>query len=206
MTVRGLLLILAGVFGGLHDALAQSEWYHVEVIVFEHLRADPDGEVWTVNPGLPATGNSIDLFAAEPPASGRRAFTALPSGRLKLAGTYRAIRNSSEYRPILHAAWEQPGLGPARAQSVLLRSAGNGGLTADLGALQVLGSVKLRKTRFLHVDVDLAYFLRRLPPGSAPQAGDYVRLSESRKLKLNELHYFDHPLFGAIVQVTRAGG
>ena len=30
-----------------------------------------------------------------------------------------------------------------------------------------------------------------------------VRLTESRRIKLNELHFFDHPLFGVILQVSR---
>ena len=28
-------------------------------------------------------------------------------------------------------------------------------------------------------------------------------MRESRKIKLNELNYFDHPLFGVILQVSR---
>ena len=31
---------------------------------------------------------------------------------------------------------------------------------------------------------------------------DYARLTESRRVRLNEIHYFDHPLFGLIVQVS----
>ncbi|MCG8324602.1 MAG: peptidoglycan binding protein CsiV [Thiotrichales bacterium] len=42
-----------------------------------------------------------------------------------------------------------------------------------------------------------------------PEAGQeedfyrYARIRESRKIKLNEVHYFDHPLFGALIQVSR---
>jgi hypothetical protein len=39
--------------------------------------------------------------------------------------------------------------------------------------------------------------------GQSPEHADYVRLTESRRVRLKELHYFDHPLFGVIVQVTR---
>lgn len=39
--------------------------------------------------------------------------------------------------------------------------------------------------------------------GQSPEHADYVRLTESRRIRLKELHYFDHPLFGVIVQVTR---
>lgn len=85
------------------------------------------------------------------------------------------------------------------------------------------GFVRLRSARFLHLDIDFAYFLApagggpgaataapiapdapdAVPaPGREPQA-DYARLTESRRVRLNEIHYFDHPLFGVVVQVSQ---
>lgn len=73
--------------------------------------------------------------------------------------------------------------------------------------------LRLRANHFLHIDMDAAYFPE--DPAilqSSTAAGDvtpswehadYVRLEESRRVRLKELHYFDHPLFGVIVQVTR---
>ena len=75
--------------------------------------------------------------------------------------------------------------------------------------------MRLRSAHFLHVDVDLAFFpepgfqnIKTPIQGSENiipvlQQADYVRLTESRRIKLNELHYFDHPLFGVIIQVSR---
>ncbi len=76
------------------------------------------------------------------------------------------------------------------------------------------GAVRVRSGFYLHVDVDLFYFtaiplqnriikteqeiLNYDPFGTMP-----VRLQETRRIKLNELHYFDHPLFGLIIQVSR---
>ncbi|MEX2523930.1 MAG: CsiV family protein [Gammaproteobacteria bacterium] len=88
--------------------------------------------------------------------------------------------------------------------------------TASVNAIPEMsfdGMIRLRSTHFLHLDVDTAYF----PPDPsilqsetalgqglpAYQFADYVRLQESRRIRLKELHYFDHPLFGVIVQVTR---
>lgn len=96
------------------------------------------------------------------------------------------------------------------------------------------GFVRLRSARFLHLDLDFAYFLAPAGDGgpgatdatdaapapagnggsgatdatdAAPAPGreaqaDYARLTESRRIRLNEIHYFDHPLFGVIVQVS----
>jgi hypothetical protein len=33
----------------------------------------------------------------------------------------------------------------------------------------------------------------------------FSRLRETRKMKLNELHYFDHPLTGLLMYVGRSG-
>lgn len=79
--------------------------------------------------------------------------------------------------------------------------------------------------RFLHADLDLGY--RRTytpdaaptitlpPPADAPQAEQAapaapqpqpvtlaVRMTQSRRLRDGELHYVDHPLFGALVTVS----
>ena len=75
------------------------------------------------------------------------------------------------------------------------------------------GIIRLRKSRFLHLDVDFAYFpdvleqpgleVRDETAGNVRLSTDYVRLTESRRVKPDELHYFDHPLFGLIVQVSK---
>jgi hypothetical protein len=105
------------------------------------------------------------------------------------------------------------------------------------------GTVRIRSSLYLHVDVDVVLFqpppfLARPEPlindpelilqdpdrlirdrllsgpefaaavgDSAPleveNPVDYVRLNETRRIRLNELHYFDHPMFGVILQVSR---
>lgn len=179
-----LLLILTGLLVTASPMLvAQDNRYQIEIIVFEHLQMGDDNEVWVEQAARPDWQGVISLAGGE--ATGGH--VALPAGRQRMQGIYRVLRTSGEYRPLLHATWEQPGLAPARARSVLLPR------DSEL----VEGTVRLRRTRYLHVDLDLIYVL-----GSG--MGNYVRLEEERRVRLNELHYFDHPLFGAIVQVTRA--
>jgi len=79
------------------------------------------------------------------------------------------------------------------------------------------GSFTLRKGRFLHVDVDLDYRIKDIPvpPLDGPATEDknqedtaaqpvatYVRMVQSRRIRDDELHYLDHPLFGVLFMVS----
>lgn len=220
-----------------------ADWYQVEVIVFQHVNVQTDGEFWDENPGLPDREGSIQLIeaggaeAAVPANSGepeRVPYQALPDSRYRLDGIEQVLGLSREYRPVLHVAWQQPGTGSERSRAVHLerlkieQPVHNAPVPAPsepgvAGPVYVVpeslleGTLRLRVSRFLHVDVDMAFFPETVPapPVVQPSAGaeggvpqpnqsaDYVRLRQSRKILLNELHYFDHPLFGIIVQVSR---
>jgi len=205
---RLLLSLLLAAFSGNVFAL----WYRVEVIVFEHLYSDGDGEVWDKVPGLPDRERLITVSQDATGASGPF-YQGYPEGDRRLAGIYSALRYSKQYRPILHMAWQQPGLGASRARNVQVRK--EEGMATDSGLevplLKVDGVVKIRSTRLLHVDVDLAYFFQPVPETflltgmveGTEEPPRYARITESRKIKLNEVHYFDHPLFGVLLQVSR---
>jgi hypothetical protein len=198
----------------------QAAWYQVEVIVFENVNPDADGESWDENPGLPDRWNAIDLVIgpgdAAPPAteSNLIPYLALESSWFRLDGVFRALRLSREYRPLLHVAWQQPGEGPAAERAVHLQLQRTPAAGATAGAdlyvapeTVVDGIVQLRIGRFLHVAVDMAYFPRPAQPaGEAAATGaaaEYLRMRGRRKILLNDLNYFDHPLFGMLVQVSR---
>ena len=75
------------------------------------------------------------------------------------------------------------------------------------------GTFTLRRGRFLHVDVDLG-FTKIETDGDSPQIGDttqsaplqntrlYVRMTQSRRIRNDDLQYLDHPLFGVLFQVS----
>ena len=230
-------------------------WYQVEVIIFDYLYPESDGEIWYENPGLPDRSESIELISelADPePEEGSdgqnsaldielkknkqdlQAYLELPSDRLKLAGVERVLKLSSDYRPLMHTAWQQPGLSARTARPVHLQKyeetveisdvepesieslIDNGGQSDEFYQAPELifdGTLRIRSSKFLHVDIDFAYFPESLSMARENQSADsrlfvaqqadYVRLSESRKIRLNEINYFDHPLFGVILRVSR---
>ncbi len=75
------------------------------------------------------------------------------------------------------------------------------------------GVVRIRSSQFLHADVDLFYFIDAVSESfiqanagseQANQiAATFAELKETRRMKLNELHYFDHPVFGMLMRVSR---
>lgn len=70
------------------------------------------------------------------------------------------------------------------------------------------GTFTLRRGRFLHVDADIGYRDTYTPEGTAPDSGAmqpvtlYVRMAQSRRIRGDELHYLDHPLFGVLFVVS----
>jgi len=153
--------------------------------------------------------------------------------RLRLDGVQRVLELSREYRPLYHVAWQQPGLTINNSRSVHLQKFVESEMSMadkaeDLDAvnsetdlsgdrfqvpeLAFDGTIRLRSSTFLHVDVDFAFFPKLFSTGRVDseqstqlrgQHADYVRLQESRKIRLNEINYFDHPAFGVILRVSR---
>lgn len=84
---------------------------------------------------------------------------------------------------------------------------------------QLDGTVKLILARYLHVETDLIYLVPNKggdnastqAAGAPDSTGlelrskpDYylLHMNESRRMRSNEVHYLDHPMFGIIVRVT----
>lgn len=191
----------------LSSNLAFAKWYQVEMVVFEHLVADTSGEQWNSD-ATPDYGNAISL---ETDPNGSNAFKMLPSSRYKLGGVNKVLKLSSQYRPVHHVAWQQPELTKSRAKKVHIKNPD----------AKIDGTINLRGGHLLHLDVDIAYFVDLLTESVTSftdeedivgegneeivMRGTYAQMKETRRIKLNELHYFDHPLFGVVMRVTRLG-
>lgn len=190
---------------------AAARWYQVEVVVF---RQPPGiatgGEQWLAPDELPDYSRAVRLVSDlpalddEPVAddgveAGPVAFEPLPGRERRLAGVARRV-DGGGYELLLAAGWRQPGFGVARPKYVYLSdldgmapafAQGAPDTTMSL-APRVQGTVGIKVARLLHVELDFLYDHEGVP----------VRLHETRKLKLREIHYFDHPLFGVVVQVS----
>lgn len=185
------------------------------MIVFEHLQVDNGGEFWELGSLPNYDDTSIQLQTASD-SSGK--FAELPSNAYRLNNVKRILNVSGMYWHLYHVAWQQPGLSASNLRKVFI----------DIPEAGIVGTVGLAAGHLLHVKVDLSYLIEAVTELAIPliyteadvkQGGDQdenqlisdndymhgrvAHLKEIRQLKLNELHYFDHPLFGVLIQVSR---
>jgi len=167
------------------------QWYHVEFIVFEQLSTITD-EQWppmtdpitagSLTPGMatsfiqPATNNTLNSIASR-------------------------LSSSSQYRVHYHQSWQQYIMRKGSAKAVNIIS------TDGL----VEGTVRLDKATYLHASVDL--WLKKntgklnswsdvSSEGTNISAPRNPHLVESRRIRSNELDFFDHPKMGALLKIT----
>jgi hypothetical protein len=206
---------------------APRKQYRVEVIAFQYQGPDSaGGEVFDpfyVEDYLPGTGIDMDEYD--------RVRESVTFTELRvLRNAVERLRSRGQYSVLAAAAWIQPLLSEREAVDVPLGDAlwaSAGALTASTegsSSPQLAGTVRIYGGHYLFADVDLKATL----PGRAARDGatgesfdqsddnrtglDYsranrdlvpYRISERRRIKLEEVHYFDHPYIGALVSVTR---
>jgi hypothetical protein len=132
-------------------------------------------------------------------------------------------------RILLHRSWRQPIRERARAFPVLVEGGNTvpmirpeaessaalpvtgmdaSGAFATLPALdlsdepeavqrELQGALRFHLSRFLHVESNLWFNTT-----SADGRRFWVRIDQSRRMRSEELHYLDHPLFGLLIRVT----
>jgi hypothetical protein len=165
--------------------------YDVEIIIFTHRHAGSDGEQWPVR--LPEQTLATGFLNSE-------RIIKLPVDAYRLNGISNGLRQSSAYSVVFHRAWRQPVYGSTNAVGYPVHA------VAENGSINIEGSVRLIRERFLHLDADLVL----VPAGSSNavtgadslQTSPVFELSEKRRIKSNTVHYFDHPRFGMIAMVT----
>ncbi len=268
--------------------------YQVELIVFRQSSPAANNEVWpplllnelpdTVNAitpdaALTATPAAVSVNPSANQEPGK--FVLLDPSAYQLQGTWDALTRNNKYEPLLHIAWQQPGLDEPDTKTVRVQMGQpvplTGQISTDESAPAAVfadpgryppataennateqtspvlyspldGTATLTVNFYMFLQLDLV--LTPTPPtidGSLPtpatpvsSANDQAvlealargeltleqaqsmrtsatttsmdgeataagitgyRLHESRRLKLNEINYFDNPMFGVIAQV-----
>ena len=164
--------------------------YNIEVIVFRNLSGAGGPEDWSVKPQ--ARGPDTP----ETPFTGRFV-QAVPASQFQLNSIEARLRNTTNYPPIAHFAWQQTASSwGSRAGFTVAKLGGNvPGLT---------GHFFLERGVYLHLGMTLNYQSASPPAGLAAAEGTTFNMSESRRVRFDQLNYYDHPAFGVIALVTPA--
>ncbi len=183
--MRGILFILLGTLIALPAAAANGEettWYDVELIVFTPSGDEfLDAEAWPQDVALPQTENARALLPApkRPPRTRAevKAFQSLTPAELQLGGAYRRLEASSQFEPLIHLGWRQPGLEKSEAVPIRITLDADGaplkpgeeaemaqpGLRRfDLPRLD--GTITVVLSRYLHLNTDLVYRVKAVSP------------------------------------------
>lgn len=168
--------------------------YQIEVLVFARTGAPGGDETW------------VPVESAKPPEGVEQAVppTGAPSADSPLRAARQALQQHSTFRVLAYKTWTQGAQPRASAQMFRLRGEN------DANPRELDGTARFYSNRALLMDLDLALegqdpnagFLDRLSAGDKPVL---FRIHETRRMRARETHYFDHPMFGALVRVTPAG-
>jgi hypothetical protein len=182
---------------------ADTDWYAIEVVVFENTGPDTsDGELWT--------SGTLDADVAD---------AVLPESRLVEDSPMNALADrlgaDPGYKLLYHDRWVQDAAARSATTPVRITNAPvTGSPYPTAPAEQLDGFVRLHRARFLQIETDLAFrpaAAATALPFSQPDvtAGGMVAqptyiLREKRRVKYDEIHYIDHPKFGMLVMVSKA--
>ncbi len=150
----------------------------------------------------------------------------LPTSDFKLKSQERRLVNSKQYQVLLHVAWlqadgnSQPvhiyggNVYNAEGQRLAVNSNSNqpAPIESDGSAQwQINGTVKVNKSRYYKVNTNLLLIQpnpkqKRSWFSNTPELPTFARylLKQSQRMKRNELHYFDNPMFGTLVVINKA--
>lgn len=175
----------------------------VDLLVFRNGPLPADSAFWTASPLLPPCdavtlqpeGGLLASFTRGQPGCRPRTGRSAPGGGLNLVpdsllATHSTRLRQNQYVLLATRSWRQtvPGGAPVMIQPAV-PEAGNPSVE---GTVAVSGDSKSATVSF-----ELA--LRHRDAGGAVR---HAVLQESRPAKPGEIHYFDHPLFGALLLVS----
>ena len=211
-----LIIFVLIAYTTMGSAWGATTWYTIEVIAFSHLNNDGlYEENWPSSPGEPAIHNAVRLAPPGELALDDRAehsgsvhtYNLLGRSSLRMENIANRLKQSSGYRPLMHIAWRQPGLSKSLSKAVYVHSALPNSHRSDAtahdgpaGEPQIQGTIRVSRARYLHVDTDLLH--SRQVPADADLSTSRFRMRQTRRMRSEEVHYIDHPLFGVIVLIT----
>lgn len=197
-----------------------AQTYQVNLVVFENLGGS-SGEAVDQPKGVrfEPSLDAVDLDALPDDGNGS-GFQRADISNPEFSAVVSSLRKSARYKVLLATSWRQPGLADGEALQVLLHGGQQYGQH-----FQLEGTVRLTRADHLQVEADLwlgEFVPTDTPPADARESSviladgsriepptrwyepvRLIRMQDFRRLATKKLYYLDHPVLGAIIQVTR---
>ncbi len=212
---------------------AENDLYKVEVILFKKLDpASIPSEDIQSHQSLQLPDTLIEL-AAYDDDSIDIPFRLLEKNQVDMNKEAYALSRRKNYRVMLHIAWLQP-MNEKRYSKPVHIYAGPlynpseqqtknnihelpNSMDNPLGLWEINGTIRVNRSNHFVINSQLTFSLpydekqnfaffnnTAQHPNPVREIKRYY-LSQSQNLRLKELHYFDHPLFGMLAKITPAG-
>jgi len=216
------LLLIIIFFISLSTYAKHSTNYQIELIIFKHnnTAADIYKENWP-NAKLAIPNNNIKLSTdnqfdtINSSNQNSPTYPVLSKDQLRFTNLYNKIRYSKRYTAITHIGWIQP---KKEITKPIYFTAGQTYYQNNTNLQELSGVIKFSVKKYVHTKMDLLLNLPVKPSNIAGKQFELVQnlnndssndvflqgflLSEDRRLKNNELNYFDHPAFSAVLVVS----
>jgi len=170
--------------------------FEIELLVFQNLVVNDGGEVWPIDYSQWFEESGKEQADTD---TVMEKIDWLPEKAWRLTAERNALGRSSRYRPVAYFAWRQAVLDRSRATPVTLS-----GDSDRRGRAYVDGAARVAVERYLHLYLNLQ--LHTPVDDQRPELLELeipeFRLSEHRRMRSGEIHYFDHPRFGVIALIT----
>lgn len=147
-----LLILSCWSSSGWTQAQDDTDWYQVEIVIFERLSGSQSGdpETWPKDISLGYPANWRKLLTSDTAADVKSAFVQLPEAERTLNESTGAIADDRAMRVLFHEAWRQPMLPIKEASAIVIR----GGNTYE-DHTELEGTITLSISRYLHVHTNL---------------------------------------------------
>ncbi|ORU90353.1 MAG: hypothetical protein A6F71_05140 [Cycloclasticus sp. symbiont of Poecilosclerida sp. M] len=179
-------LLLCGVSSVQAADSNTASWYSIEYVIFKNNTSNVSTEELPVKDAFSLTDNARNLSSLLE----NKSFKTLTNHQL--AGPSQRLNAVPEYTVITQGGWSQALKKGEELSPIIINST----LTNET----LYGSITFHRGRFLHVDVDL-----QLSDANTafPLEPRLLRLTQTRRFRTSQLHYFDHPHFGVLAKVEK---
>ena len=117
-----------------------------------------------------------------------KTYAVVKPGKKSLQNTYNRLKKAGGYRPFYYESWEISVVSNQISLPIEILAPEEG----------LTGRVKVQRGNLLYALVDLEL----APTGIVEEEAFVYRLTEKRRVLLDEVHYLDHPVFGVIIKVS----